>query len=431
MTNRNYRLHLGCANTYYPDYINIDFKGDSVADLVCDVRNLPYQANSVSEIVANHLLEHFDFINCKYLLSEWFGVLKPEGRLILETPDLTKAVKKFRSGDIKTKISTLNWIYGIDQEGLQHKTGFSVNLLRHLLTEIGFHDIRVKKPRTHQYESGIRVECSKPLTFLQSQLLAIVRNRVRKELSLLNTSHLTYLESEIFNKLHLLKLNQINNTNKTKIYPLIARLVIVNPNIAQIFLEEVINFDLINENHVQPVHMVLNHLKDIYFHQKVYTLWIKAQKNTTNLQSEYQGFVKHLQQLLNQLFARPESFQKRVKFISSLVPEDIPIFTLYMILEKSHSVFSQGIKHFSQNRYEKAIKSFSESTSINPFNFLAYWNLGRLGIITKQNAMIKDNYQRAFELITNKEAKNELQREIKLIKEDRNLIPKVYIFIEG
>ncbi|MFX0212426.1 MAG: methyltransferase domain-containing protein, partial [Candidatus Hodarchaeota archaeon] len=222
MINKNSRLHLGCATTYYPDYVNIDFAEDSVADLICDARNLPYRANSVAKIVAHHLIEHFDYVNCKYLLSEWFRVLKPKGRLFLETPDLTKSVKKFSSGDINTKITSLNWIFGIDQEGLQHKTGFSVKLLRHLLTEIGFDDIRAKKSRTHQYEPGIRIECSKSQSYLKSQILAIIQIRVRNELPILETSHLTYLDSEIFNKLPLLKLDRNDTTNKDKIYRFIA-----------------------------------------------------------------------------------------------------------------------------------------------------------------------------------------------------------------
>jgi predicted SAM-dependent methyltransferase len=95
--NKKLKLNLGCGIIYKAGYINIDKFDNSVADMVRDVDDLPFNSNSVDVIESNHLLEHFDYIHTIYALSEWFRVLKPDGVLILETPDLEKSFKKFIS----------------------------------------------------------------------------------------------------------------------------------------------------------------------------------------------------------------------------------------------------------------------------------------------------------------------------------------------
>lgn len=103
MADKKVRLNLGSGSIYKPGYVNID-KFDSVADKVVDVCDLPYESNTVESIEASQLVEHFDYIHYKYILSEWFRVLKPSGTLILETPDLEKTFKKSK----KTKSTDNN-----------------------------------------------------------------------------------------------------------------------------------------------------------------------------------------------------------------------------------------------------------------------------------------------------------------------------------
>lgn len=41
------KLHLGCGHKHLEGYVNIDWRKTGTTDLVCDIRNLPYNDNSV------------------------------------------------------------------------------------------------------------------------------------------------------------------------------------------------------------------------------------------------------------------------------------------------------------------------------------------------------------------------------------------------
>lgn len=94
------RLHLACGHDYTEGYINIDLYApeDAVCDARFDVMKLPYPDNSVDEIKAFHIIEHFHFFEIQEVLKEWYRVLKPGGRLWLETPDFLETCRSFVEG---------------------------------------------------------------------------------------------------------------------------------------------------------------------------------------------------------------------------------------------------------------------------------------------------------------------------------------------
>jgi len=170
------RLNLGCGFTYRPGYVNIDSCERSVADVVADVSWLPHSENSVDEIEAMQLIEHFDLTHCRYVLAEWYRTLAPSGRLALETPDIIKSVRKLASKKGGGWQPTHQWVYGIDSPGLQHKSGFTFETLKALLEEAGFVDVVRKRAVTHTYEPGMRVECTKPSNPGVAQTIADLRS---------------------------------------------------------------------------------------------------------------------------------------------------------------------------------------------------------------------------------------------------------------
>jgi glycosyltransferase involved in cell wall biosynthesis len=94
------KLHLACGHDYTEGYINIDLYApeDAVCDARFDVMKLPYPDNSVDEIKAFHIIEHFHFFEIQEVLKEWYRVLKPGGRLWLETPDFLESCRSFVEG---------------------------------------------------------------------------------------------------------------------------------------------------------------------------------------------------------------------------------------------------------------------------------------------------------------------------------------------
>ena len=182
MQNKKIELNLGCGIVYKPQFINIDNFEKSVADICCKAENLPFKSNTIDTIEALHLIEHFDYIHCKYVLYEWFRVLKPDRNLIIETPDFDKSYVKFRSEDLEQQKSTLQWFYGIDSRGMQHKVSFTFKLLKELLNEIGFEDITKREQITHKYEHGIRLECKKPKDYQKIQFFSEFRGELLKNI---------------------------------------------------------------------------------------------------------------------------------------------------------------------------------------------------------------------------------------------------------
>lgn len=81
------KLNLGCGKKMFPGFENLDDRTGT------DVRKLPYEANTVDEIQAIHLLEHIYYWDVLDTLKEWFRVLKPGGLLIVEMPCFEKVLQ--------------------------------------------------------------------------------------------------------------------------------------------------------------------------------------------------------------------------------------------------------------------------------------------------------------------------------------------------
>jgi radical SAM protein with 4Fe4S-binding SPASM domain len=94
------KLHLGCGDIILPDFINCDLFNPK-ADLKCDVAKLPFEDNSIDEIYASHIIEHFHFYEAMDVLKEWCRVLKPGGKVMIETPDMYASCMKFISADAR------------------------------------------------------------------------------------------------------------------------------------------------------------------------------------------------------------------------------------------------------------------------------------------------------------------------------------------
>ena len=96
----NLKINLCCGGNYREGYLNVDFsdlrsdKESIKVDLNFDVRKkLPWDDNSVSEIVFRESLEHFNRWDGLNILKEIYRVLKPGGKLDLTVPPAQKQMK--------------------------------------------------------------------------------------------------------------------------------------------------------------------------------------------------------------------------------------------------------------------------------------------------------------------------------------------------
>lgn len=132
-------LHLGCGNIYIPGWINCDINSDK-ADVKLDCSKIPLPDNSVQAIYSSHLIEHWDFKKGIEVLSEWYRVLTPGGKLIIETPDLLGLCKRYVNSDESERINLYTLFFGIPwlEEWNIHKFLYSELQLRWTLGNIGF-----------------------------------------------------------------------------------------------------------------------------------------------------------------------------------------------------------------------------------------------------------------------------------------------------
>lgn len=174
------KLHLGCGGQRHEGFINIDCTKTSATDLVCDIRKLPFQDNSVDTIESYHVFEHIPVclhanVSSKYgekyasliaVLIEWLRVLKPEGNLVIEMPDLDGIVKEYLTADEKQREKLLIGIYGSyrgnDNVDI-HRWGANEERLNYLLKKAGFRYIKFVEPQDYHIKDCpcLRVEAIK------------------------------------------------------------------------------------------------------------------------------------------------------------------------------------------------------------------------------------------------------------------------------
>ena len=79
------KLHLGCGNDYKKGYVNCDISQEVNPDMIVDLeKKLPFKDNSVSEVVANHVLEHVK--NFIPLMHELHRICKKNARIKIKVP---------------------------------------------------------------------------------------------------------------------------------------------------------------------------------------------------------------------------------------------------------------------------------------------------------------------------------------------------------
>lgn len=163
------KLNLGSAGLIIEGYTSVDLY-DPRADIKMDVINLQFEDNSIDEILASHIFEHLSPHYAIPALKEWYRVLKPGSKLIMEMPDFEKLCDRFlKETDYYQKLGILNVIFapsnivdGKPIEGSNHLWGWWPESMHHHLSWIGYTNISFYEQQIiHEYDN-FRVEAEKP-----------------------------------------------------------------------------------------------------------------------------------------------------------------------------------------------------------------------------------------------------------------------------
>jgi predicted SAM-dependent methyltransferase len=147
------KLNLGCGTDIKEGFLNIDIRTLEGVGLVMDVSNLDshFTDDSVDEIDAYDVLEHFSFTRTTDILKNWISKLKSGGKIIVRVPDLQKILTELTTSKLPI-FEAQRLVYGgQDYPHNFHCAGFTQGMLEGLLLGCGCTQIIqvVKEPDSH------------------------------------------------------------------------------------------------------------------------------------------------------------------------------------------------------------------------------------------------------------------------------------------
>ncbi|MFX0084356.1 MAG: hypothetical protein ACFFAU_01680 [Candidatus Hodarchaeota archaeon] len=421
MVNEIY-LHIGCGDNYYPEYLNIDINEKSIADIIAHAIFLPIKENSVTSIKAYHIIEHFDWVDIRFLFNEWYRVLTRGGNLTIEVPDIEKGIMELkRNKTLTEQVKTIQWLFGIDTQGMLHKSGVTFEVIKNMLQELEFENIVKKKQKTHLYGKGLRICCNKPeVEILEKRIIqGKYKTRMYKFMSSNPSTEKTILELNYLNKIYemLRSLDKIKGENQT--IEIILDLAIANPTLAIELLDVLAEGDIITPDNSMKCRDLLMYLEKISFQKKLITLWKKRRKKPGKFNEEFQTFIQEMKNKLIRSLRNTNSIEKNFSYISQLENEDLIFFDKYFILQHAMVNFNLGLRYFKRKKYTKALNKFYESLQYNKDNFLVYWNIARL-LAINNDPKVEQFYKTAYGLLKDKKRKMVLVNEMKEVLVERN-----------
>lgn len=407
-------LNLGCGQSYKTGYLNLDISEHSLADVVADVSFLPIRRSCIDLIEASQLIEHFDFIHAKYALSDWFASLKPCGKLVIETPDIIVSLKKLKSRNVSASRNTVHWLYGIDSPGLRHKTGFTFRILSGLLGEIGFEHIKRERAKTHLYEKGMRITCSKPLKCNWNESISHIKSLMRQKMKIDDSYLLIPLDEHVTEIRNLLLDEKIEPELRMK--KALSISACVSPEFSLILLDEFTSSGTLQDEAMSNTREVLAFLLEIGFHRRLFALWMKTKKNGHCVDEAFREFIGRNAGKMESILSTGRPFDEELSYLTGLRPEEIPFLDLTLILMEADRQFNEGIRQFDHGNLDDAVASFSKSIQMNPFNPLSHWNLARIGLIHGDGASdVRSSYERALRFSDDRSVRNKIEKELELV----------------
>lgn len=158
------KLYLGCGSNVKEGYLNVDQYVFAPNVINIDIFNLPIENNTVDEIFTEHMLEHLSKYEVPQALKEWARVLKLDGKLVMNLPNLEWCLQQWLAKPEEERWGwQLDTIFGLQTHpGEFHKTGFTKPRLHQLLTGAGFKEIRISDYWSHG-QSCFWIEASKSM----------------------------------------------------------------------------------------------------------------------------------------------------------------------------------------------------------------------------------------------------------------------------
>jgi len=150
------KLNLACGQMYLDGYVNIDnksmYNGSMSVDVEADIFKLQWEDNSVDEILLSHFAMYIGLEEMESLVKKWYGWLKPEGKLIMETGNVKSIAKFILENDDPNLINGPKGVMQLFgwQTTAGHKWAWCPETLAQQFFNAGFTDVRYGDGVYHQ-----------------------------------------------------------------------------------------------------------------------------------------------------------------------------------------------------------------------------------------------------------------------------------------
>ena len=416
------RINIGCGKKFEPEYYNLDLYEDLIADKLMSAVNLDFEDNICQEVKAIQIIEHLSFFETIYALNEFFRVLQPNGKLIIEIPDLRKACQLYLKSNNEQKKIVLGWIYGIPDKGLQHKFCFPAYLFTELLENTGFKEIKIKKYFNSESIPLVRFECykSENLDDVEVfQILANIRKILHSESYIDFTNSLLIKEQEDLLSSYLIKLLEYQKIRKKEIIlEILIDSLIKWPQSVKILLSVLKDKNFISQ--VESKH-ILN-VTDLLIQLNFPNILCHSLKNILiypgTQRIAFSSIKSFARKIIKKLILNDEEKDKiisKLKILSDKIEyPEIEFFSHKVLEKKALDYFYLGIKAFFKENYKIAYNRFLRAIKLNRDDFLYFWNLAKILVKLNQKTDAIRYYKRTLRLvkITKLDNKNVIRNEI-------------------
>jgi len=118
------KLNVGSGKDYREgeEWINLEPNEIFKSDMRIDIREAEFEENSLDEILAQDVIDHVTFVECKGLMLNFYKWLKPNGLLNIHLPNFTNISKWAAEGNHEA----MTWVYGSDGK----RAFYSTNIIR-------------------------------------------------------------------------------------------------------------------------------------------------------------------------------------------------------------------------------------------------------------------------------------------------------------
>jgi len=151
-------LNIGCGNQRYKNLLGVDVRKTPAVDVQADIKILPFKDNSIDNIAAEDIAEHFRRQEFPNVVKEWHRVLKSNGVLRIKTPYFSFLVQLFTLGKIP-QVEAARKLYGNqDYPENTHYTCYDPAELGVVLKDAGFQITNLfKTDNTNFIMDGIKL----------------------------------------------------------------------------------------------------------------------------------------------------------------------------------------------------------------------------------------------------------------------------------